>query len=226
MSEQQVLQAALINNYSGTSGENRLRRLKTSIESFSAAVQTFLYNEMDKVRAGEFDCLILSGSNLNVSILKERERMDDEINLLKEIEIPVLAICFGLHLAVYAYGGTIERNEDSGEFSSPPGKEIAIEIQTDPERLICCPNVQVQVNVNHKDYVSPDDPQLLKSFEVRSVSIDNGIRYLQYAKHKEKAIFCVQFHPESSDSATPIVKRTGVRIIHNFLNYSRNLHLS
>jgi anthranilate/para-aminobenzoate synthase component II len=125
---------------------------------------------------------------------------------------------------VHAYGGNIERNENSGEFFLRTGKEIAIEIQTDPEGLICCPNVQVQVNVNHKDYVSPDDPQLLKSFEVRSVSIDNDIRYLQYAKHKENDIFCIQFHPESSDSATTIVKRTGLRIIHNFLNYSRNPH--
>ena len=159
MSEQHVLQAALINNFFGTAGKDRLRRLRTSIESFPATVHTFLYSEMEKVREGEFDCMILSGSNLNVSNPKEREKMDDEINLIKEIEIPVLAICFGLHLAVHAYEGNIERNENSGEFSLPTGKEIAIEIQTDPEELICCSNVQVQVNVNHKDYVSPDDPQ-------------------------------------------------------------------
>jgi anthranilate/para-aminobenzoate synthase component II len=101
-------------------------------------------------------------------------------------------------------------------FAPPNGKEIVIEIQHDPERLICCP--KVHVNVNHKDYVPPDDPQLLKSFQVCSVSTDKDKRYLQYAKHKEKAIFCVQFHPESFDFATPIVQETGSRIIHNFLN--------
>jgi GMP synthase-like glutamine amidotransferase len=220
MSEEQIPRAALINNYSETKGSERLRRLKASIELFPAIVQTFLYNDipMEKLRRKEFDCLILSGSDLNVSNLTDRQKMDAEINQLKEIEIPVLAICFGLHLAVYAYGGKIERNESSDEFCIPYGKEIAIEIQNDPDGLICCPKAQVQVNVNHKDYVSPDDPQLLKSFEVRSVSNDKDKRYLQYAKHKEKAIFCVQFHPESFDSATPIVQETGSRIIHNFLN--------
>jgi len=218
MSEQEIPRAALINNYPEGKGSERLRRLKASIESFPATVQTFRYNDipMDKVRGGEFDCLILSGSNLNVSNLTDRKKMDSEINQLKEIEIPVLAICFGLHLAVHAYGGRIERNDNSGEFCTPYGKEIVIEIQYDPERLICCP--KVHVNVNHKDYVPPDDPQLLKSFQVRSVSTDKDKRYLQYAKHKEKAIFCVQYHPESFDSATPIVRETGSRIIHNFLN--------
>jgi anthranilate/para-aminobenzoate synthase component II len=218
MSEQQIPRVVLINNYSEGKGSERLRRLEESIASFSATVQTFPYNDIpiDKVRGREFDCLVLSGSNLNVSNFTDRKKMVAEINLLKEIEIPVLAICFGLHLAVCAYGGKIERNESSGEFCLPHGKEIAIEIQNDPGRLICCP--KVQVNVNHKDYVSPGDPQLLRSFEVSSLSTDKDKRYLQYAKHKEKAIFCVQFHPESFDSATPIVKDTGLRIIHNFLN--------
>ena len=218
MNEQQIPRVVLINNYSKGNGSERLRRLQESIASFSATVQTFPYNDIpiDKVRGRKFDCLVLSGSNLNVSNITDSEKMVAEINLLKEIEIPVLAICFGLHLTVYAYGGKIERNESSGEFCSPYGKEITIEIQNDPERLICCP--KVQVNVNHRDYVSPDDPQLLKSFQVCSVSTDKDKRYLQYAKHKEKAILCVQFHPESFYSATPIVKDTGLRIIHNFLN--------
>ncbi len=116
MNKQEIPRAALINNYSEGIGSERLRRLKASIESFPATVQTFLYNDVpvDEVRGGEFDCLILSGSDLNVSKRKEREKMDAEIKQLKEIEIPVLAICFGLHLAVYAYGGKIERNEGSG----------------------------------------------------------------------------------------------------------------
>ena len=220
MREQQILRTALINNYPEGKGMERLKRLKESIESFPATVETFPYNDipMDKLRRREFDCLILSGSNLNVSDLTDRQKTEAEMSLLKEIEIPVLAICFGLHLAVYAYGGRIERNESSGEFSSTDGREITIEIQNDPDRLISCNEGQVQVNVNHKDYAIPDDPQLLKLFEVRSVSTDKDKNYLQYAKHKEKAIFCVQFHPESSDSATPIVKHAGLRIIHNFLN--------
>jgi GMP synthase-like glutamine amidotransferase len=168
MTKEEILRVALIDNYSEGKGRERLGRLKATIESFPASVQTFQYNDIPigKMGGGEFDCLILSGSDLNVSNPKHSQKMDAEINLLKRIQIPILAICFGLHLAVYAFEGTVERNDNSGEFCLPYGKEILIEVPHDSDRLICFP--KVNVNVNHKDYVPPDDQSLLRSFEVRS----------------------------------------------------------
>jgi len=221
MDNQQIIRVLLINNYSKGRGEERLKRLQESMKSFYSVVQIFYYDKIpvSQVKAGDFDCLVLSGSDLNVSDKSDREKMTTEINLLKEIKIPVLAICFGFHLLVYAYGGKIERNKNSGEFGEsffPFGKEILIDIKDDPNKLICCS--KIAVNVNHKDYVLPNDPQLNKSFEIYSVSTDKDKKYVQYVKHKEKMIFGVQFHPESFNDATQIVQDVGQDIIHNFLS--------
>ena len=207
------MKVALINNYSEGFGEERIRRLKRILSSFPATFDVIQYHELPVRRRTnrDFDCLVLSGSNMNISNAGHRRKMEAEIRLTRDIEIPVLAICFGLQLTAHAFGAKVKRNENSGEWD----KDITISILNDPEKLIGLS--RVTVNVKHKDYVRPDDQELLKSFEVRAISADGALEYVQYAKHREKPLFCVQFHPECFDRTDEAVKRDGERIVHNFL---------
>jgi len=214
------VKVALINNYSVGKGKERISRLTKILSTFPITLEIFSYQEIPvrRLMDGNFDCLILSGSGMNISDPDDRRKMGVEIRLIRDVEIPILGICFGLQLAAHAFGATIRRNEKSGEWGTDIGKEIDISIMNDPEKIIGLSSVPV--NVRHRDYVRPNDPEFLKSFEVRAISVDGALEYVQYAKHRERPLFCVQFHPECFDKTDDAVKMEGERIVHNFLRWA------
>jgi len=211
------IKVALINNYSEGSGLERIPRLKHIFKLFPATFDEIQYHDLPVSERlnQEYDCVILSGSVMNISKPDHRQKMEAEIRLIRDIKIPVLGICFGLHLAAHAFGAKVEYNENSKERNT----EIPIDIKNDPEKLIGVD--RHTVNVWHKDYISPSDQKFLKLFEVRATSDDGRFKYVQYAKHKERPLFCVQFHPECFDDTDEAVRMDGERIIHNFLRFAK-----
>ena len=216
------MKVALINNYSVGKGKERIGRLTNILSTFPITLEIFPYHEIPvrRLMDGDFDCLILSGSGMNISDPEDRRKMDAEIKLVRDIEIPVLAICFGLQLAAHAFGAKVGRNEKSEEWGAEIGKEIDISILNDPEKIIGLSSVPV--NVKHRDYVSPSDQEFIKSFEVYAISVDGDLEYVQYAKHRERPLFCFQFHPECFDKTRAAVKMEGARIVNNFLHWAWN----
>jgi len=211
------MRVALINNYPDGHGEERIRRLSETIQSCGARLETFHFDAIPEGRLerGDFDCLVLSGSNLDVTNPEDLKLYAAEVELIRKTRLPVLAICYGHQLAAHAYGASVGRNVNTGEW----GNDIELNVQGDVENILGAP--RVWVNVKHKDFVASDDPQFLKSFEVRAISIDGPFRYVQYARHRERPIFSVQFHPECFDHTRPQVQRTGRDIIANFLDFAR-----
>jgi len=201
----------------GGSKTPRVLRLEKILRSFPSKVRTIHFPELSvKTFKDEMtDRIVLSGSDLNISKPLEREKVAAEIDIIRDTELPVLGICFGFHVILHSFGCTVKRNESSGEFHIPDGRNIIIHVRDDDGGIIG--NGPHHVNVCHRDFVSPEDPILHREFTVHSESRDGDLTYVQYAKHRSRPIHAVQFHPEAYDSSPERVRTTGERIIHDFL---------
>jgi len=216
MSPRPRLKIGLVNNSQQGAPLKRLARIQAILGAFPADVETFPFSglPMERLAGPEFDCLLLAGSELNVS-QGAACMMGDEVRLIQETKLPILAICYGHQLVLHAFGAKVLRNESSSEYNSPDGKDIRITVEMDPEGLIG--SKRVQVNVSHKDYVPPEDPAFGSLFELRAVSRDGKRTYSQYTKHRQRPIYTLQFHPECSDGACQEAKEAGERVLKNFL---------
>ena len=114
-----------------------------------------------------------------------------------KLGIPVLGICYGLHLACEALGSRVE---------SFPAREFgrARCHLTQPSDLFAGVPQQFDVWMSHGDQVTrvSDDFVLLAK---------TGTCPIAAVKHKSLPIYCVQFHPEVTHTAI------GSRLLHNFL---------
>jgi GMP synthase (glutamine-hydrolysing) len=111
--------------------------------------------------------------------------------------IPVLGICYGMHLACEALGGKVE---------SAPAREFgrtACRITGDDELLAGLPN-ETEVWMSHGDQVERVSPDFTSLATTASCSI-------AAVRHKTLPVYCVQFHPEVTH--TPL----GRQILANFV---------
>ncbi len=117
---------------------------------------------------------------------------------LKKIDvgIPILGICYGMHLIARWFGGKIE--------CAKVGEYGFTKIRLEKESLLFndCPKEFI-VWMSHRNSVVG----IPKDFELLSLSESNHIAAMQ---HKEREIYALQFHPE--------VKHTeyGLQILKNF----------
>ncbi len=144
--------------------------------------------------------LIISGSPASVS---EEKHPDCDPGVFS-LGIPVLGICYGMHLAAQILGGEVrssgKREYGRTAFAAKKRNDLFFGL---PLRFITW--------MSHGDYVS----KLPAGFEVIGSS---GNCPVAAFRHKNRQIFGVQFHPEVSH--TP----KGPDIFHNFL--FRISHLS
>ena len=141
--------------------------------------------------------IILSGGPASVS-LKDAPRCDEKILFM---DIPVLGICYGLQLGSQVLGARIKPSENR-EY----GRTKCL--IKDHSLLLDSLDNTIDVWMSHGDQVMklPDDFQ--------SLAHTKNCPYAA-VRHKEKAFYGVQFHPES------IMTQLGKQIIHNWLaNYS------
>ncbi len=112
------------------------------------------------------------------------ERADNCIDIALNTKLPILGICLGHQLIAKAYGGEIGKAE-SEEYAY---SKIYVKHKNDLFKNI--PN-EFTAWASHKDEVK----KVPKCFEVLAYS---DICSVESIKHKEKAIYGVQFHPEVS----------------------------
>jgi GMP synthase-like glutamine amidotransferase len=219
-----MLKAAIIDNT--TSGKERIRCIEAMVRDYGGGgrveLSTLRYDALPK-DMGDFSCFILSGALSHVTE-GDAPKFAEEMGLIKTAEVPIFGICFGHQLVMHTLAGegAVEisaPNPSERDGSGGPGPTIVLDVAKD-EGGILWPG-KIRVNVNHRDYASPDNPAILRLFDIRATSVDanNGIAYIQYAKHKQRPIFTVQFHPEAYEGADPTLVETGRRIFHNFLKY-------
>ncbi|MFX1380093.1 MAG: hypothetical protein ACFFA4_13480 [Promethearchaeota archaeon] len=225
---EKISKILLIDNYSRGLPTDRITRIETIINTCLAKVElnTIHFTQFKAEMAEEYIGIILSGSELNVSSFYYNERLkkkfEPQFALITETnKTPILALCFGFHLAAYAYGAQISRMGLYGL-----GGRIIFILLKETDELITQKNIPV--NVHHLDFVSPNDCKIQENFNVISISRTMGYRMIQYMKHKEKPIFALQFHPEThnpyyfnpnlfDDRITEKTRMTGERIIENFI---------
>ena len=105
----------------------------------------------------------------------------DEISQLLAADIPIFGICIGHQLLALAFGGQTVKMERGHRGANHPVRDLAtgrIEITSQ----------------NHGFRVEPDS--LPDEVEVSHVSLFDGS--VEGLRHKQKPVFCVQYHPESS----------------------------
>ncbi|MFX1323125.1 MAG: hypothetical protein ACFFAQ_15930 [Promethearchaeota archaeon] len=219
----------LIDNYPIGFPTDRISRIESIVNESIANVKldTIHFSKLNLKDLEDYIGIILSGSSLNVSDFyyndKLRNYFDQEIELIKTIEhIPILGICFGFHIIVFAFGGQVCRMR----IPSLLGGRIIFILLEEADNLITKKNIPV--DVFHRDFVSPNDINIHDSFDINSISRIKRYNLVQYIRHKNKMIFGLQFHPETHDAYhfrssiydEKIIAKTrdvGEEIINNFV---------
>ncbi len=147
----------------------------------------------DKLRKLNPKALILSGGPSSV-YSKSAPKYDETIF---NLDIPILGICYGLHLMVQHYGGNIE----TSNIQEYGFDEIKIGIKSD---LFDSISSMTKVWMSHADKVS----ELPQNWQITAES-SNGI--VASLESKSEKRYATQFHPEVDHT------EKGKEILSNFL---------
>lgn len=126
------------------------------------------------------ECLVLSGGPQSVF-----EDQNDYTFIFKQLELPVLGICYGMQLLGKHFGGVVEKGL-IGEYGHADIHFGAL------FNIPQCPST-MSVWMSHSDHVSVVPPL----FDVIMKSSNNLVAAI---KHKERPVMGLQFHPEVEHS--------------------------
>ncbi len=191
----------LIDNYTHKIQTDRIERITNIIQENFKNIEINLihYSRLNLSKLKGISGYILSGSDSNVSEFYSnkilRNEYKQELKLIKnKTQKPILAICYGHQLTVYAFGGKVQRMSGSNKGS----RIVELTIDRVDEFI---PYDKLHVNVHHQDYVNPEDFILQKNFDIISTKERNGYNTIQYMRHFKRPVFSVQFHPETHHSS-------------------------
>ncbi|TFF99740.1 MAG: hypothetical protein EU541_04205 [Promethearchaeota archaeon] len=220
----------IINNYPNKHyTPERIVRLKYLIRlNFpNIRIKSIHFTELEKLNLQNSIGIILSGSSFNVSDFSHnqglKKKFEREINLIRNgYTKPILGICFGHQLTAYAFNGEVRRMD----YKPVSNNVVKIDLKSSD---FIIPYKNVLVNLNHSDYVPPEDGKLQKQFIISATHLVENYETVQYMLHKQKPIFSVQFHPENhisnfhyptfiSDKTIDKAKVAGEKIITNFVS--------
>ena len=171
--------------------------------------------------------IILTGSEINVSEFYGnkvlRKRFKSVLKIIKKAKnIPILAICYGFHLTGFAFNGKVYRMN----IPHDGGRIIPLVLNKTDELIL---HNEITVDIQHRDYILPDDVKIQRKFEILATKVLNGYNTIQYMRHINRPIYSVQFHPEThlanytyrnqdDEEIIKEAKQCGEEIIINFAN--------
>ncbi len=142
----------------------------------------------------DFDGIILSGGS-KYKVKNNEEIYKQEIELIKNSEIPVFGICLGFELICHTYGEKLEMLKEK--------KRCLRNLEIIEKNPLLEGINKLSVFEAHRFYVKEVKNMILLAKSKTGVEI---------IKHPEKPIYGVQFHPE-----VKIRENQGLRILTNFL---------
>ncbi|MCK4730238.1 MAG: gamma-glutamyl-gamma-aminobutyrate hydrolase family protein [Candidatus Aenigmarchaeota archaeon] len=156
-------------------------------------ITTVNFQELPK-NYSDFDCIILSGGS-KYKVKNNEEIYKQEIELIKNSEIPVFGICLGFELICHFYGEKIEMLKEK--------KRGLRNLEIIEKDSLLKGIEKLSVFEAHRFYVKKvKNLILLAKSEIGAEII----------KHREKPVYGVQFHPEIR-----LEKNQGTKILTNFL---------
>jgi GMP synthase-like glutamine amidotransferase len=195
----------IIDNYSVNFQTDRIKNLVGLFRQKipQCSVKVIHYSQLDMEILKSSKGIILTGSEINVSEFYDnkvlRKKFKSVLKLIKKAKnIPILAICYGLHLTGFAFNGKVYR-------------------------------MNIPHDIQHRDFILPDDPKIQRKFEILATKVLNGFNTIQYMRHINRPIYSVQFHPEThlenytyrnedDEELIKKAKQCGEEIIINFAN--------
>lgn len=192
------MRTLLIDNYLST--ESKLEELYNVLKDVT--VHTVEVKDYSSIGRGDefklYDVIVLSGSQLMLSEAGVFDQFYNQVEMIKEIEKPMLGICFGHQLMAMAFGEQVEMAEkeckgyymvhklEEDELFKGLGEKFLI-AQSHKERIVGLPFDFVKLAD------SPNCP-------------------VEVMKHMILPKYGVQFHPERFDDKHP----AGLQILENF----------
>jgi GMP synthase-like glutamine amidotransferase len=156
-------------------GTTLLNKLQELIPGSEVTVKC---NNIDIGEAESFDLIVLSGSSTS-SVLLNHADFTKEIEIILKSQKPIIGICFGCELIVYAFGGKLKA------LAQPHGGVREIEITNKDYSN----NEKIRVYEHHRYIID----ELPIGFSVFAKSLDGP----EAIKHDTLPIFGLQFHPEN-----------------------------
>ena len=145
------------------------------------------------------DLAILTGSNFMLSKSDTKTVFQQEMDLVRKLDIPFLGICFGHQLIGATYGAEVN---DLGQ-TIRAFKEVKL-LAKDP--IFDGLPETIQVSESHRQALS----NVPKGFRHLAESSTSRVEAIA---HETRPIYGLQFHPERSDDKNP----HGQLIIQNFV---------
>lgn len=132
-----------------------------------------------------YDLTVLSGGSNVPTVLRHPEAYSDELELIKNANIPIIGICLGLEIIIKAFNGELQ------ELSEEHRGLIKLEItSSNLEKVLGVSNTEVKEG-HHIG---------IKQMPLDFVSCAQSEHGIEIIKHKNKPIIGFQFHPEVSNN--------------------------
>jgi len=154
----------------------------------------------------DVEAIILSGSEACLSRPEDRPFFTGLASFLREVDLPVLGICFGHQLIAHAFGAPVV---DMGRVVEGP-EEVVVE---EPDIIFSSwdRGDKILVAESHRDMVA----QLPEGFELLAKSASCPIEAM---RHALRPIYGVQFHPERKPEPWAGERWDGLDVLRRFLS--------
>ncbi|MDP7080571.1 MAG: gamma-glutamyl-gamma-aminobutyrate hydrolase family protein [Candidatus Undinarchaeales archaeon] len=205
-----MLPVALLQHHPGTVCIEEVRRL---LDKRGIPHRTYRADIGELPSNDDVSGLMLCGSDYYLSDIRNEEWVIRELDLLSSANRPVLGICFGHQLVAEAFGGLTAKGKGYSEAVGP----TEVEVLEDHPLFKGLPG-KILVFEWHEDEVV----RVPSGFQVLAQSTDCPVEAMV---HKERPIWCVQFHPE----VTNLMHEHGADnthgeiIVNNFTNLVESL---